>query len=150
MADRITVTLHELVALLDAYAEDLLGREHGLTFGEFRYLATLAELDQPDVTELARCLTLTKAAVSKRLPHLEAAGWVQRRSDPDHGRRVVLGLTTAGAALVDRAGGHLEREFTDLLDDARDTGLDVERLHAELRTIVRLVEGRMPGASPPA
>ena len=104
MADRITVTLHELVSLIDTYAEGVLQRDHGMTFGEFRYLATLAELDGPDVTELARCMGLTKAAVSKRLPHLEGAGWVRRRADPAHGRRVILELTPEGATVVDLAG----------------------------------------------
>ena len=144
MADRITVTLHELVSLIDTYAEGVLQRDHGMTFGEFRYLATLAELDGPDVTELARCMGLTKAAVSKRLPHLEGAGWVRRRADPAHGRRVILELTPEGATVVDLAGGHLDRDFTELLAAATESGLDLPRLHDDLRSVVELMRQRMP------
>ena len=43
MAERITVTLHELVAGLDGYADAVLMHKYGTTFGEFSYLAVLAQ-----------------------------------------------------------------------------------------------------------
>ena len=73
MTERITVTLHELVAGLDGYADALLIHKYGTTFGEFSYLAVLAQ-GTVDITTLARRLNLTKAAVSKRVPALVAVG----------------------------------------------------------------------------
>ncbi len=118
MAERITVTLHELVAELDIYADAHLREHHGVSYNLFELLATLAETAPIDITGLARCLRVTKAAVSKRVPTLVADGWIT--ADGGEGRRIVLGLTPRGAALVRIAGGELEAEFAGMLAEMRD------------------------------
>ena len=117
MAERITVTLHELVAELDIYADAHLREHHGVSYNLFELLATLAETAPIDITGLARCLRVTKAAVSKRVPTL-ADGWIT--ADGGEGRRIVLGLTPRGADLVRIAGGELEAEFAGMLAEMRD------------------------------
>lgn len=117
MAERITVTLHELVAELDIYADAHLREHHGVSYNLFELLATLAETAPIDITGLARCLRVTKAAVSKRVPALVADGWIT--ADGGEGRRIVLGLTPRGADLVRIAGGELEAEFAGMLAEMR-------------------------------
>ena len=134
MANRITVTLHELVAGLDGYADELLRAKYGSSFGEFQYLAVLAEQGTIDITTLARCLNLTKAAVSKRVPALVAADLIETSNDPANARRVLLTLTPRAADLVERAGGELDAGFTELLDD--EPPVDAEALHQLLRTLL--------------
>ena len=133
MAERITVTLHELVAGLDGYADTVLVQKYGTTFGEFSYLSVLAH-GTVDITTLARRLNLTKAAVSKRVPALVAAGWVVTSGDPSNARRVLLSLTPRAVDLVDRAGGELDAGFTALLD--AHPPIDAAALHAMLRTLL--------------
>ena len=133
MPERITVTLHDLVAGLDGYADALLIHKYGTTFGEFSYLAVLAQ-GTVDMTTLARRLNLTKAAVSKRVPALVASGWVETSSDPSNARRVLLSLTPRAMDLVDRAGGELDAGFTALLE--AHPPIDAEALHAVLRTLL--------------
>lgn len=118
MAERITVTLHELVAELDIYADAHLREHHGVSYNLFELLATLAETAPIDITGLARCLRVTKAAVSKRVPVLVADGWIT--ADGGEGRRIVLGLTPRGADLVRIAGGELEAEFAGMLAEMRN------------------------------
>ncbi len=118
MAERITVTLHELVAELDIYADAHLREHHGVSYNLFELLATLAETAPIDITGLARCLRVTKAAVSKRVPALVADGWTT--ADGGEGRRIVLGLTPRGADLVRIAGGELEAEFAGMLAEMRN------------------------------
>lgn len=118
MAERITVTLHELVAELDIYADAHLREHHGVSYNLFELLATLAETAPIDITGLARCLRVTKAAVSKRVPTLVADGWIT--ADGGEGRRIVLGLTPRGADLVRIAGGELEAEFAGMLAEMRN------------------------------
>lgn len=118
MAERITVTLHELVAELDIYADAHLREHHSVSYNLFELLATLAETAPIDITGLARCLRVTKAAVSKRVPALVADGWIT--ADGGEGRRIVLGLTPRGADLVRIAGGELEAEFAGMLAEMRD------------------------------
>lgn len=143
MADRITITLHELVAELDIYADAVLQQRHGVSFNLFEFLATLAEVGPVDVTGLARCLRVTKAAVSKRLPGLVDDGWI--RTEAGTGRRVVLSLTDKGHALVQRAGGELEAEFTEMLADPRldpevsPGAIDAGRLNSHLATLTTIV-----------
>lgn len=143
MASRITVTLHELVAELDIYADGVLRRRHGVSFNLFEFLATLAELGPIDITGLARCLRVTKAAVSKRVPGLVADGWIV--ADPGAGRRIVLALTEKGLDLVQRAGGELEAEFTAMLTDPRldpavsPEAIDAATLNAHLSTLAEIV-----------
>lgn len=143
MADRVTVTLHELVAELDLYADRALQQRHGVSFNLFEFLAVLAELGPIDITGLARCLRVTKAAVSKRVPTLVAEGWIA--TEPGGGRRIVLALTEKGADLVERAGGELEAEFTAMLGDVRldpahsPGAIDVDALNGHLSTLTEIV-----------
>jgi DNA-binding MarR family transcriptional regulator len=52
-------------------------------------------------TELIAELSITMAAITKRIDRLEETGFVQRRRDPDDGRSVRIELTAAGRRLVD-------------------------------------------------
>lgn len=146
LGDRITVTLHHLVDVLDEYADDVLTREHGVTFNQYLFLAHLSDLDRPDVTTLARCLRVTKAAVSKRVGSFVARGWVRTLDDPAHGRRVLLELTPAGRDLVDHAGCDLEEHFTSTFVDV--PGVDVPALHADLRTVLTTMRAALAARVP--
>ncbi|GAA3030139.1 MarR family transcriptional regulator [Microbacterium dextranolyticum] len=143
MADRVTVTLHELVGELDIFADSWLRERHGVTFNLFELLATLSETAPVDITGLAQCLRVTKAAVSKRVPALVADGWIT--AAPGDGRRVMLGLTARGAELVRVAGGELEQEFTAMLTDPRldprrsPHAIDATTLNTHLATLTEIV-----------
>lgn len=143
MADRITVTLHELVSELDRYADAWLRSRYQVSYNLFEFLAALAERQPIDITGLAQCLGVSKAAVSKRVPAIAADGWIV--TTPGGGRRVELGLTPKGARLVEEAGGELEREFTAILADPRlDPGrtpeaVEPEAFHGHLRTLTQII-----------
>lgn len=141
MADRITVTLHHLISLMDSYADEMLQSTHGVSFSQFEFLAAVADLQPVDITTLARCLFVTKAAVSKRVPSLVADGWIVTADDPHHGRRVLLSLTPRAMALVVSAGGGLDDQFTALFADPRlgAEGIDVAHLNRQLETLTDLV-----------
>jgi DNA-binding MarR family transcriptional regulator len=133
MATRIPVTLHEVVLHFDAYADAYLRRYHGMSFSHFRFLTTLAELGTSSVTELAECLIVSKAAVSKRVPELVEDGWMVTSGDPGNARRVMLDLTPKAWAVVEAAGSKLDADFTAMLGQV--PGLDAERLNAQLNAI---------------
>ncbi|MBF4561578.1 MarR family transcriptional regulator [Microbacterium sp. VKM Ac-2870] len=150
MAARLTVTLHELVGELELFADAWLRQKHGVSFNLFEILATLAERAPIDITGLAHCLRVTKAAVSKRVPTLVADGWITATAG--EGRRIVLELTSTGAELVRIAGGELEVEFTQMLADPRldpvrsGTGITPAALNAHLSVLTDIVlaKGRTP------
>jgi DNA-binding MarR family transcriptional regulator len=80
--------------------------EHGLTVGEFDVLAALRRAGEPFAAkpiDLARMMMLTPAGMTNRVDRLEAAGLVERESDPTDRRVSRVVLTAAGRALVDEA-----------------------------------------------
>lgn len=87
---------------------------NGLQPGEFDILATLRRSGEP------YCLTpgallgssmVTSGAITNRLDHLVAKGYVTRETDPANRRSVLITLTDAGREKVDGVvAEHLENE----------------------------------------
>ncbi|GIG53883.1 MarR family winged helix-turn-helix transcriptional regulator [Demequina activiva] len=146
MSDKITFTLHELVSELDAQADELLKARHGITGSQFIALATLADVEPTDITDLARCLGVTKAAVSKRVPSLVKAGWVTTTHPPGQGRRVLLELTDSARDLVERAGRDLDEQFAALVDHPDASGIDLSALNDHLNTLTAIFRQKGPRA----
>ncbi|KQQ93883.1 hypothetical protein ASF62_06770 [Leifsonia sp. Leaf325] len=135
--DRITVTLHHLMAQLDDFADGLLHERFGVSYSQFMFLAVLATLDLPDITTMGRCLGVSKAAVSKRLPSFVDAGWVELSGDPANSRRVLLALTPAGSRLTEDATTALDDSFTEVFTDI--TEVDLDQLHQQLKTVITVL-----------
>lgn len=103
--------LTRIAALLGAEADTAFARA-GLTRGEFDLLCALRRADHPlRASEVSTITTASGAAITKRGDALERAGLVSR-AVPDRDRRgVLLALTDAGRAAVDRLmPEHLARE----------------------------------------
>ncbi|WP_084079255.1 MarR family winged helix-turn-helix transcriptional regulator [Demequina sp. NBRC 110057] len=139
MSDKITFTLHELVAEVDAHADQILRARYGITGSQFVALAVLADVEPTDITRLAACLGVTKAAVSKRVPGLVEAGWVTTRQEPGQGRRVILELTTTARELVATAGPELDARFAALVSHPDAEGIDLVALNDQLATLTRIL-----------
>lgn len=119
----------ELVNLLRRAVEatttepDRVLADHGLSRGQFDVLAALHRAGpDPHLTqaELAQRMMVTPAGMKKRLDGLYERGIIERAADAADARRLVIGLTADGAALVaevlDRFFG-AERVATDVLHE---------------------------------
>ncbi|MCL3859639.1 MarR family winged helix-turn-helix transcriptional regulator [Actinotalea sp. K2] len=137
MSDRITYSLNHLVTAMNAYADQVLAERWGLTFSQFTFLAVLEDGQPLDITRMAECLGVSKAAVSKRVPGLQAKGYVQTVADPANARRVLLTLTDEGLRLAHEAGGLLDAELTQLFEGRAD--LDLDRTHADVLLMLEAV-----------
>ncbi|MFE3654079.1 MarR family winged helix-turn-helix transcriptional regulator [Streptomyces sp. NPDC057579] len=65
--------------------------------------AALARLDRggpATAAELARAEQITSQAMGSTLGVLEERGFVERRRDPDDGRRIIMSLTEAGVEVL--------------------------------------------------
>lgn len=86
----------------------------GMTSWEFDVLATLRRSGAPYClapTALFSSLMITSGTMTHRLQRLEASGLVQRRPNPNDARSLLVQLTPAGLALIDRAvEAHVENE----------------------------------------
>ena len=111
---------------------------HGLQIGEFDVLSALRRSGEPFVmkpTDLARMLMLSPAGMTNRVDRLEAAGWIERRNDPDDRRSSLVQLTDNGRELVDRAvTDHVANEAR-LLEPLSPT--ERAALDRALRTLLR-------------
>ncbi|MGY6501916.1 MAG: MarR family winged helix-turn-helix transcriptional regulator [Acidimicrobiales bacterium] len=79
---------------------------HGLTIGEFDVLAALRRSGEPFAAkpiDLSRMLMLTPAGITNRVDRLEAAGFIDRQSDPNDRRISRVVLTASGREVVDAA-----------------------------------------------
>lgn len=139
MSDKISFSLHEVVAALDEAADSLLVDKYGVTGSQFIFLAVCADVEPTDVTSLARCLGVSKAAVSKRVPSMVAGGWIITRDDPANARRVVIELTDGARTLVENAGRDLDTAFTALFEDPRAEGIDPHELNRQLSVLTELL-----------
>jgi DNA-binding MarR family transcriptional regulator len=76
---------------------------HGLTLAQFDVLATLWHGEGITQQELAEHLLVTKGNVVGLIDRVGAAGWVERRPDPEDRRANRLYLTDAGRKLLAQA-----------------------------------------------
>jgi DNA-binding MarR family transcriptional regulator len=83
--------------------------EGGLTMPERTALACLDRSGPTTSSALAREVQITAQAMGETLSALRTHGFVERRRDPDDGRRVVLTVTEAGRqALRDKRNARAE------------------------------------------
>jgi MarR family transcriptional regulator, organic hydroperoxide resistance regulator len=126
-------------------ARELIGRRlervfarHGLTTAQFDVLATLQHGDGITQQELSERLLVTKGNVCGLIDRAEAAGWVERRPDPEDRRANRLFMTEQGRArlaetlpdhhaVVEQVLGRLGRgklqSLQDLLDELIDSAV---------------------------
>jgi len=76
---------------------------HGITLAQYDVLMTLCHGDGIPQQELAERLLVTKANVVGLIDRVSAAGWVERRPDPEDRRVNRLYLTSAGRKLASEA-----------------------------------------------
>jgi len=109
---------------------------HGLSLSQFDVLATLRHGEGITQRELAERLLVTKGNVVGLIDRVGAAGWVERRPDPEDRRVNRLYLTDAGRKVLSEAfPGHvaeIRRAFGRLTED------ELRRMH---RLLARLESG---------
>ncbi len=138
--------LRNLTSELDGLADGILRREFGMTNSQFQFMATLQDLEGADVTTLARALSVSKAAVSKRVPWFVHRGLVTISRQAVGARRLELAVTPKGLKLADEAARALDAEFVD--SSALFQGIDISRLHSDLNFLldrVRALKNESPG-----
>jgi DNA-binding MarR family transcriptional regulator len=141
LGDHLTVTLHLLVDRMDRFADVLLRERFGISFNQFQFIAVIANLPEaPDITTLADCLGVSKAAVSKRVPAFVEANLVTTSTDPANARRVLLSITPKAGRLLSEALPVLGASFAEEFDDLAT--VDLQALHEDLKTVIRHLDSK--------
>jgi len=121
-------------------------RPHGLTFARYEVLVllTFSRTGELPLKVIGSRLMVHPTSVTNAIDRLVAAGYVDRRPNPDDGRGVLAGITDDGRAVVPVA----TRELTGLdfgLGDVPDAELDTL---FEILKRVRLGAGDVAGVAP--
>jgi DNA-binding MarR family transcriptional regulator len=99
---KVATALFRSQSRLERRCAEALG-VHGLSLPQFDVLATLLHGEGITQQELAERLLVTKGNVVGLLDRVSAAGWVERRPDPEDRRANRLYLTDAGRQLLAKA-----------------------------------------------
>ncbi|MFI1096087.1 MarR family winged helix-turn-helix transcriptional regulator [Streptomyces sp. NPDC020917] len=114
--------------------------EGGLSMPERTALSHLDRSGPTTSSALAREVQITAQAMGATLAALRARGLVERRPDPDDGRRGVLSVTGAGRqALKDKRNARTEL-ITRALTGGTFTPAELERLAAAAPLLERLAQ----------
>ena len=116
----------------------------GLSRAEVGLLVALSSAPHR-ITELAAREGISQPGVTQLVNRLQERGWVERRTDPQDGRVVVVAITGAGAEELERVRAEyralLHEEITALDDE------QVETLAAAVGILDGLIE-RLGGRAP--
>jgi DNA-binding MarR family transcriptional regulator len=103
----------------------------------------LSCLDQSGPTTssaLAREVQITAQAMGATLSALQARGLVERRPDPDDGRRVVLTVTDAGSQALENKRNARTELIAQALTSGAFTPAELEQLTATASLLERLAQ----------
>ena len=76
---------------------------HGVTEQQWRVVRVLAEAGQLDASEVAVRASILAPSLTRIIRNLEDRKLIRRKKDAADGRRVILEIAPAGAALIRRA-----------------------------------------------
>ena len=111
---------------------------------QWNVLVTVYHGQATTTAEVARYIAIDPGAVSRLVDRLAAKGLMTRSADPSSRRRLQLGLTEAGRALVPdliRIADENDDAYFGVLSPAERAGL--------IRLLRQLLPGRLPLASHP-
>ena len=91
--------------------EASLRRSHGLDLSWFEPMMVIERTPACRVNDIAEALSITVGGTSKLVDRIEAAGWCQRRSNPNDSRSSLIELTAAGRRLLAAASKTFAKEL---------------------------------------
>lgn len=91
--------------------EARLRQAHGLDLSWFEPMQVIERTPACRVNDIAEALSITVGGTSKLVDRIEAAGWCQRRSNPNDSRSSLIELTAAGRRLLAAASKTFAKEL---------------------------------------
>lgn len=102
--------------------------EAGLTMPEWRVMAHLSQSDAVSVRDIHARVNLDKSMVSRAASRLGDAGLLSKTDHKNDRRLIVLELTPAGRALMERLGRSAQRFQVDLIAELGDDAAALDRI----------------------
>ncbi len=136
--------LHALVARLDVAADEMLRRDHGISYPRFLVLLAVERLGTPTQRELATEQQVSDPAMSRMVAALAADGLLDVRTVPGGGHRRAVDLTPRGRQLVEEGSDLLESAFASLAELA---GVPADVLSRPVQAMIASLDALAEGAA---
>lgn len=143
--DQVLISLRRIIRATDLHSRKL-EKETGLTTPQLVVMAAIRQRGTALASEIARDVSLSQATVTNILNRLESHGLIYRKRSERDKRRVNIGLTGAGDALLESAPQPLQQSFID-----RFSALEVWEQHqlvASLERLASMMDAEHLDASP--
>ncbi|MFE3653022.1 MarR family winged helix-turn-helix transcriptional regulator [Streptomyces sp. NPDC057579] len=115
-AEEVTVAVMAASRLLIAVsARALASIDDAMTLPQLRALVVLESCEPLKLVAMAATLGVNPSTAMRMVDKLEAVGLVDRRTNPDNRREVVLRLTAAGRDVVEQVLAHRRAEIRTLV-----------------------------------
>ena len=140
LVDEVAAALQASVRLLVQRLRQSPAVEGDLSSAETSAMARLDRVGAASPSELAKLERISPQSMGATVAGLEARGLVARTGDPSDGRRVVLSLTEAGSALLQRRRSARSESLSQALSSGFSR-TELKRLLAAAPLIERLAHG---------
>jgi homoprotocatechuate degradation regulator HpaR len=114
-------------------------RKQGLSEQQWRVLRALAEAGSMDINALGEMCQIHPASLSRMLPNLEDEGRIERRTDRDDQRYVIVSITAKGRTLFQRMAKESEQIYASI--ERRIGSQELRALYELLEKTIRVTEG---------
>jgi homoprotocatechuate degradation regulator HpaR len=108
----------------------------GVTEQQWRVLRALWDANGCEIRMLSDRTLISRPSMTGIIDRLERDGLVERRSDPEDGRRTTVHLTRKARRLYERIAPEAERHYANM--QARFTGSRWQDLHDALQHLIRV------------
>lgn len=116
---RLTYLVGQLDRIVSRRLTEVLAA-HGLTLPQFTALSVLNARGRSSNAQLAERSFITPQSANEVVKAMESNGWVMRETDPTNRRIVLLQLTPAGKALLERCDETVDRIEQSMLENMHD------------------------------
>ena len=110
-------------------------RKHDLSEQQWRVLRALVEAGSMDINALGEMCQIHPASLSRMLPNLEDSGRIERRTDSDDQRYVIVSITAKGKALFQRVAKESEQIYASI--ESRIGSRELKTLYELLDKAIR-------------
>lgn len=109
--------------------------QFGITAAQYTAMSVIRAHGQLSNAQLAERSMVSPQSANEMVKIMAARGWISRESAAFHGRIIHIGLTQAGAHLLDQCDAAVAEVEATMLGEMGEDDMDV--LHAQLRNMVR-------------
>lgn len=145
MSDHVLVALRRIIQAIDLHSR-YLTKHFGLTGPQLIILREVATSTGQSVGDVAKAVSLSQATVTGICERLETRGLITRLRAESDRRRVLVGITDAGLAFLEKAPPPMQASFIEQFGKLQDW--EQVMILSSLQRLVELLGAKKIDAAP--